>query len=243
MTVINLTDPITLRSAMKTIDMSKVGYVYLLEDVKRGMVKIGRSQNPTQRLDTIRTSAGILGGREYVTHRVQDSSSLEISMHNVFSEYRFNGEWFEVDFEKAVTELQSLTPEELGVEEFEKARAIARKNADKSAEALMQSFHQQESHPTHILGPNEQISFITTQLFTIKKYAEIQEAMFRSLGEDIPKLNGISGGFSDMNSMVIDLISFLSSFGKFYNSTLCSLGSDDAATLCEIIKKQLSHQK
>lgn len=243
MKVINLTDPITIHGAMKTVEMSKVGYVYLLEDVKRGMVKIGRSQNPTQRLDAIRTSAGILGGREYVTHRVQDSSSLEISMHNVFSEFRLNGEWFEVAFEKAVTALKYLTPNELGDDELEKALAVARENAAKSAERLMRSFHQQESHHSHAFGPNEQISFITNQLFTIKTYAEIQESMFLSLGEKIPKLNGVSGGFSDMTSLVVDLINFMSSFGKFFNSTLCSLSPDEAATLSEIIKKQLPHQQ
>ncbi|WP_241640047.1 GIY-YIG nuclease family protein [Rosenbergiella epipactidis] len=236
MEIINLTDSI---GGIRNIEMSKVGHVYILEDVKRGMVKIGRSQNPIKRLDTIRTSAGIYGGREYVTHRVEDSSNLELSMHNIFSSCRLNGEWFEVNFDKVVSALELLTPKQLDDEKYEKARIIARNEAEKSAEGLMRCFLQPEKITNTSFDHNDQISFIISNLLTIKKYSEIQKDMFQSLGSDVPRLSGLSGGFSDINGMVVDLINQISSFGKFLNSTLSSMSSDEAKILSESILRQL----
>ena len=56
-----------------------IGFVYVVEDAAAGRVKIGMSSKPEQRIRSVRSSAGIAGGRSYTSVRAKDAAVLDKS--------------------------------------------------------------------------------------------------------------------------------------------------------------------
>ena len=63
-------------------------YSYLMECTKTGVCKIGKSNNPLKRLETIKT------GNPFVT-LVGVSEIKEQELHKTYADFRFSGEWFD----------------------------------------------------------------------------------------------------------------------------------------------------
>jgi hypothetical protein len=87
--------------------LSTIGYVYLACD-DTGLVKIGVSVNPLQRLAAIETTSGRAITRRYISHMHEGYRETERALHETFKEYRFVGEWFRISFDEAVSSLKNL---------------------------------------------------------------------------------------------------------------------------------------
>ena len=77
-----------------------LGYVYVIADRERNMVKIGRTKDPRRRTRSVLSAAGISPDKAmvYVTPVVLDYASLEKSALKKFSGKRTNGEWVRYPF-------------------------------------------------------------------------------------------------------------------------------------------------
>ena len=77
-----------------------LGYVYVIADRERNMVKIGRTKDPRRRTRSVLSAAGISPDKAlvYVTPVVLDYASLEKSALKKFSSKRTNGEWVRYPF-------------------------------------------------------------------------------------------------------------------------------------------------
>lgn len=88
-------------------------YIYVLENYPQGNIKIGKSTNIKQRLQSL--SGSNSGGNKITRIAVSDSTylyTLERLAHNHFAKARIEGtEWFrgeEISFEEAVTYIDDL---------------------------------------------------------------------------------------------------------------------------------------
>ncbi len=72
----------------KNLQTYNMIYSYLMECTKTGVCKIGKSNNPLKRLETIKT------GNPFVT-LVGVSEIKEQELHKMYDEFRFSGEWFD----------------------------------------------------------------------------------------------------------------------------------------------------
>jgi len=63
-------------------------YSYLMECTRTGVCKIGKSNNPLKRLETIKT------GNPFVK-LIGVSEIKEQELHKTYAEFRFSGEWFD----------------------------------------------------------------------------------------------------------------------------------------------------
>jgi len=90
-----------------TKQYNQPGFLYVMHRLSDGFLKIGVSNNPTQRLykirfqhpgDTIEVSR---------TYRVEDMGKIENELHNYFKQYS-QGEWFNISVEYFENELKLL---------------------------------------------------------------------------------------------------------------------------------------
>ena len=69
-------------------------FIYVIEEVETGKVKIGRSKDPEARLNQLKT-----GNSNTLRIAMQKeraySKKFEGWLHTQFSQHRINGEWFE----------------------------------------------------------------------------------------------------------------------------------------------------
>lgn len=84
------------------------GFVYIVEDAKDRLVKIGRSENPEQRVNTIRTSSGRVVKRVFITDCFYGYRKAEGLVHKELADTRRVGEWFSCDFETAKEVVDSV---------------------------------------------------------------------------------------------------------------------------------------
>jgi hypothetical protein len=68
------------------------GAVYLIGTKRGGVVKIGHAVDVYRRLKDLRT--GFPGGAIYVLSFIPGSNRIEAGLHELFSDLRINGEWF-----------------------------------------------------------------------------------------------------------------------------------------------------
>ena len=73
------------------INYNKPGFIYLIKR-KNGLVKIGISGNPVKRLYKIKQDVG--DAKLISKSWVDDMGLVEAQLHNAFSEYQKEGEWF-----------------------------------------------------------------------------------------------------------------------------------------------------
>ena len=100
---------------MKT---KRYGHVYVVENSKTGMVKIGYSKSPEMRAKHVsRVSAA--GGRVFISGLLRDARTVERECHRAFAAGSAGGEWFAVGFDEAVARLQLCGAEPISQEEVE----------------------------------------------------------------------------------------------------------------------------
>ncbi len=87
--------------------MREFGYVYIIEN-EHLRVKIGKTISLDKRIRTIETQSGNKINRVYTSPKCSNYSNIEASMHKIFSSKRLIGEWFDITFDEAVSELKKL---------------------------------------------------------------------------------------------------------------------------------------
>ena len=83
----------------------KNGYVYILD--VGDTVKIGKSINPKTRMASIENEIGKKMLRYFASPDCSNYSDIEKAMHEIFSDHRIDGEWFNVDFDEVVVILKA----------------------------------------------------------------------------------------------------------------------------------------
>lgn len=86
----------------------KKGFVYVIS--ANGKSKIGRTTIPEKRISAIMTQAGIDSKEAniFVSDEIDFFNAVEVSFFRSFKKHRASGEWFDMDFETATFELQSI---------------------------------------------------------------------------------------------------------------------------------------
>ena len=80
-------------------------YLYVLE-FTNGTVKIGITKEKERRMKAISSASGMNITRSYFTEKIENVQNLETELHRYFKGKRLNGEFFDIDFEEAVTEIK-----------------------------------------------------------------------------------------------------------------------------------------
>jgi hypothetical protein len=70
---------------------SKLDYVYFIQGVCGGAIKIGRSKDPEMRLKTLQTG---YPDTLHILLLIPGSAKIELQIHEELEQYRLNGEWF-----------------------------------------------------------------------------------------------------------------------------------------------------
>jgi len=83
------------------------GSVYVLED-QNGNIKIGRSKNPNERINAIRTQGNHVFKNVYISKSTSEYEKLERELHKHYKKHRLQGEWFAVSFEDAKENVETL---------------------------------------------------------------------------------------------------------------------------------------
>lgn len=81
----------------------KKTYLYLIRDERNNLVKIGRSKNPSARERTLQSEMPLLS----LFWKVEGFEDEEVKLHEIFSDKRIRGEWFQLD-ESDVDFIKSL---------------------------------------------------------------------------------------------------------------------------------------
>ena len=77
------------------------GHVYVIQ-YKSGLVKIGKTINPKQRLDALKTMTASKIKRSFVSPFITKPTALESKTHKHFRANRMHGEFFKISFDEAV---------------------------------------------------------------------------------------------------------------------------------------------
>ncbi len=83
-------------------------YLYVLE-FTNGTVKIGITKEKERRMQAISSASGMDITRSYFTGKIDNVQSLETELHRHFKDSRLNGEFFNISFDEAVTEVEKRT--------------------------------------------------------------------------------------------------------------------------------------
>lgn len=76
-------------------------HIYVIERPD-GLVKVGRAINPTKRIRNLETQGGFLSSRAWISIPGAFEARDELRAHHALHLHRTVGEWFLVDFDKAV---------------------------------------------------------------------------------------------------------------------------------------------
>jgi len=98
---------INITNELKKPAVERFGYVYIIEDNSRGLVKIGASINPKIRTKTICSTHNINNSRLFISQQIKDYTTVEVRTHAHFINHRKYGEWFNVKFNDAIEWLNS----------------------------------------------------------------------------------------------------------------------------------------
>lgn len=79
-------------------------YLYVLE-FTNGTVKIGITKEKERRMKAISSASGMDITRSYFTGKIDNVQNLETELHRYFKDKRLNGEFFNINFDEAVAEV------------------------------------------------------------------------------------------------------------------------------------------
>ena len=133
------------------------GYVYVVE-YRQGYVKIGRTQNPKQRIEALRTMTPIEITRLAISPVCENYKSIEINLQQIFKNHRIRGEIFSVNFETARDALANcgFAYDKCALIERNRIHSddlsrFAEEMARKSMEIEIRKYHaQQEEYSSHL---------------------------------------------------------------------------------------------
>lgn len=82
--------------------------VYIIEQAETGYIKIGISEDVQKRLAALQTANPHKLTLRYILTcpTTQDAQTIERMLHQRYSDWRKSGEWFDVDAEEAISEIQ-----------------------------------------------------------------------------------------------------------------------------------------
>jgi predicted GIY-YIG superfamily endonuclease len=82
-------------------------FVYIIQ-FDNGNLKIGFSSNPTKRLRTLETQSGNLITKRLLLqfNSKKEALAKEKKLHQQFSEFRTHGEYFNIDFDEVIKQIQ-----------------------------------------------------------------------------------------------------------------------------------------
>lgn len=83
-------------------ELSEQGFVYILEDKKNNLVKIGMSKNPKQRIRNIESTSGRSFSKVFISDFIYDYKRVEVLAHDELSDHRRIGEWFCCSYDEAL---------------------------------------------------------------------------------------------------------------------------------------------
>ena len=94
------------------------GFVYVVQSIKLGYIKIGKSVRPDMRFKELRKEYGF----DFTIENVipcSDMNWAELYLHRHMEEYRIGGEWFFASYEMLdwLERITSLTPSNIGIGE------------------------------------------------------------------------------------------------------------------------------
>lgn len=118
------------------------GYVYIIERQDK-YVKIGRSAQPKTRIRNLQTQGGLDLANSFTSEECSNYKEIEREMHKTLRKHRTIGEWFDIDFNKAVAILKNqhfkkpLTEKELRKSTEKAARFFSEVLSTNSARKLM----------------------------------------------------------------------------------------------------------
>ena len=107
LTTIQIEIDLGVNSHDESVNKDGKGRVYIIES--DGCIKIGKTKNITQRINTLRNQSGRKFQRACYTDRCKNYSGIEAKMHKELEEYRTFGEWFNIDFDQALEKLSAYS--------------------------------------------------------------------------------------------------------------------------------------
>lgn len=105
---------------LRVVDTTPDTMVYFIRKGEFGPIKIGYARDPRQRIREIQTGSET---RLHLLAVVQGGRDLERQLHEEFSEYRLEGEWF-----RPVPKIKAR------IRKFSSKRRMARRSADEIVE-------------------------------------------------------------------------------------------------------------
>lgn len=90
------------------------GSVYIVQK-KTGNIKIGVSKNPLERIEAIETHMGEYLNRKFVSEKNVFYKKIERKLHRHYKKHRILGEWFKIDFDECVWNLNKYILDENNV--------------------------------------------------------------------------------------------------------------------------------
>jgi len=86
----------------------EVRSVYVIYNRKFKMTKIGFSNNPKRRLETLQTACGCELQLYYCSKQIYNYAEVESNMHSLYSDKRGLGEWFYMEPKQAAVRLKQM---------------------------------------------------------------------------------------------------------------------------------------
>lgn len=181
---------------LENYTIKDVGHVYVVEDKEKGIVKIGRSANPKQRIRNIKRAA-CAQGREYVSHKVLGMSSFENKTHKALAEHHIANEWFKISFAKAVEVVNGLLPKEVTAEQIEFLKQKEKESDERAFEFIKNTIFPNLPKTDEELGGKEIKRVNAEKLLAPRKFsgAERLNEIFRQSGE--PTSQEWEDGYAD----------------------------------------------
>lgn len=84
-------------------ELDEQGFVYILEDKKNNLVKIGMSKNPKQRIRNVESTSGRSFSKVFISDFIYDYKRVEVLAHEELSDHRRIGEWFCCSYDEALS--------------------------------------------------------------------------------------------------------------------------------------------
>lgn len=101
-----------LDNSSPTKNKDQSGYIYFIKENKTGTVKIGKSKSLKKRYRLFEVKLPFEIDC-IVYYKVNDRHQVESALHDIFSDYRCNGEWFELEEEQIDKITNLVLPEKV----------------------------------------------------------------------------------------------------------------------------------
>lgn len=87
-------------------------HIYIITNLDVPRIKIGISQDIEGRIKTLQNAGGCKMRLAWSSELINNAASIESILHKKFKEYRYVGEWFNIDLIEAITEAVRLVESE-----------------------------------------------------------------------------------------------------------------------------------